>query len=78
MSPADAAAAREFVRALVATAYDGEPRERLMEAWRKVRGKPWAFEPPPESDRASRRPIWRATARPSKCFTSRAPATRFA
>jgi uncharacterized protein len=50
MSPADAAAAREFVRALVATAYDGEPRERLMEAWRKVRDKPWAFEPPPETD----------------------------
>jgi uncharacterized protein len=50
MSPSDAAAAREFVRSLVATAYDGEARERLMEAWRKVRDKPWAFEPPPESD----------------------------
>jgi len=32
MSPSDAEAAREFVRALVATAYDGEPRERLIEA----------------------------------------------
>jgi dipeptidyl aminopeptidase/acylaminoacyl peptidase len=50
MSPADAAAAHEYVLALVATAYDGAPREALMEAWRKVRDKPWAFEPPPESD----------------------------
>jgi acetyl esterase/lipase len=46
MSAAHATAAREFVRPLVATAYDGEPRERLMEAWRKVRDKPRLPEPP--------------------------------
>jgi alpha-beta hydrolase superfamily lysophospholipase len=50
MSPADAAAAHEYVLALVATAYGGAPRDSLMDAWRKVRDKPWAFEPPPESD----------------------------
>jgi len=53
MTPADAAAAREYVAAIVATAYEGRPREQLMEAWQKVRGKPWAFEPPAETD-----PYW--------------------
>jgi alpha-beta hydrolase superfamily lysophospholipase len=50
MSSSDAAAARELVAAIVATAYHGRPRERLIEVWQKVREKPWAFEPPPETD----------------------------
>ena len=50
MSPSDAEGAREFVGAIVATAFDGQPREQLIEVWQKVRKKPWAFEPPPETD----------------------------
>ena len=50
MNARDASAAREYVRAIVAVAYDGEPRERLVEAWNKVRGLPGVFEPPAESD----------------------------
>jgi dipeptidyl aminopeptidase/acylaminoacyl peptidase len=53
MSPPEATAAREFVGAIVAVAYDGKPRERLNEVWQKVRKKTWAFEPPPATD-----PYW--------------------
>jgi dipeptidyl aminopeptidase/acylaminoacyl peptidase len=38
-----------FATAVVDVAYDGAPRERAVEAWEKVRGKPWAFDLPPES-----------------------------
>lgn len=42
--------AERFVRAVVATAYDGAPREKMVAAWQAVRDKPWAFEPPAETD----------------------------
>jgi pimeloyl-ACP methyl ester carboxylesterase len=45
--------ARQYVRTLVATAYAGEPRSALDMAWEKVRGRAWAFAPPPETD-----PYW--------------------
>lgn len=53
LSGDEAAAARAFVHALVAHAYDGAPRETAMAAWQAVRERPWAFEPPPEED-----PYW--------------------
>lgn len=75
MDSSDAAAAREYVRLVVAIAYDGQPRERLMAAWRNVRTKPWAFEPPAETDNYwsfSRRvaaydaiPLWRQVTAPT-------------
>jgi hypothetical protein len=45
-----ALSAREYVGAIVATACEGEPWARVAEAWQKVRGKSWAYEPPPEND----------------------------
>jgi pimeloyl-ACP methyl ester carboxylesterase len=42
--------AERFVRALVATAYEGAPRSGLDSVWAAVRGHSWAFEPPPASD----------------------------
>jgi dienelactone hydrolase len=50
MSPADAELAKEFLRAIMATAYHGAPHQGVDDAWKKVRGKPWAFRPPPEND----------------------------
>ena len=50
LSPADAVAARAFVAAIVATAYEGQPYERAVQAWQAVRDKPWAFELPPATD----------------------------
>ncbi len=49
----EAQLARELVRALVAVAYRGAPRQELVAAWERVRDRPWAFEPPPEDD-----PYW--------------------
>lgn len=42
--------AEHYVRALVATAYEGAERSELDRVWEEVRGHPWAFEPPPASD----------------------------
>jgi dipeptidyl aminopeptidase/acylaminoacyl peptidase len=53
MSGAEATVAHAFVRALVAHAYGGAPRETATVAWQAVRERPWAFEPPPEDD-----PYW--------------------
>lgn len=50
LPPEEAALAREYLEALVATAYHGAPRERLLAVWQKVRERPWAFEPPPAED----------------------------
>lgn len=50
MAEAEKQLAERFVRALVATAYDGAPRAALDAAWQEVRDRTWAFEPPPESD----------------------------
>ena len=35
--------ADRFVRAVVATAFEGAPREEMEAAWREVRDRPWAF-----------------------------------
>jgi dienelactone hydrolase len=48
LSSEEARMAREFIRALVATAYRGEARNRLLTIWKQVRDKPWAFEIPEE------------------------------
>ncbi|MBI3408686.1 MAG: alpha/beta fold hydrolase [Planctomycetes bacterium] len=48
LSAADAELAREYVRALVSTAYRGTPRGDLETAWKKVKGKSWVFPPPAE------------------------------
>ena len=42
--------AKRYVRALVATAYEGAPRSELERVWKEVRGHSWAEEPPPASD----------------------------
>jgi uncharacterized protein len=42
--------AEKFVRALVATGYEGAPRSQLDRVWQEVRGHSWAFEPPPAAD----------------------------
>ncbi len=47
---ADREAAERYVRALVATAYDGASRSGFEAVWREVRGRPWAFEPPPDTN----------------------------
>jgi pimeloyl-ACP methyl ester carboxylesterase len=44
------ALASKYIRAVVATAYEGAPRSQLERIWQEVRGYPWAFPPPPESD----------------------------
>jgi dienelactone hydrolase len=50
LPPAQKRLAKRYVRALVATAYDGAPRAALDRAWKDVRGEAWAFKPPPASD----------------------------
>jgi uncharacterized protein len=50
MPEADRQLADRYVRAMVATAYDGAPRADLDLAWQAVRDRPWAFPPPSESD----------------------------
>lgn len=50
LPPGDANAARAFVAAIVATAYDGKPYDTAMKAWLAVRDRPWAFVLPPQSD----------------------------
>jgi pimeloyl-ACP methyl ester carboxylesterase len=47
---AEQALAAKYIRALVATAYEGAPRSRLERVWREVRGYAWAFPLPPASD----------------------------
>src|SRR5688500_15857540 len=71
---ADRKLAERYVKAVVATAYDGAPRAELDRAARAVRGKPWAFELPPASSHywtfsrriASYRPLdhWRRVSAP--------------
>ncbi len=41
--------AERYVRAIVATAFEGAPRAKLEAVWQQVRDRPWAFSPPPES-----------------------------
>jgi dienelactone hydrolase len=50
LNPADRELAQQFVRAVVATAYRGTPREDLDAIEKKVAGKPWAFSVPPATD----------------------------
>jgi alpha-beta hydrolase superfamily lysophospholipase len=42
--------AQRYVRALVATAYEGAPRSELDRVWNEVRGHAWASEAPPDSN----------------------------
>jgi pimeloyl-ACP methyl ester carboxylesterase len=49
MTGAEQQLARRFVRAIVATAYEGAPRSDLDRVWGEARTHAWAFEPPPES-----------------------------
>ena len=42
--------ADRYVRAIVATAYEGAPRSELDRLWKDVRGRSWALKPPPASD----------------------------
>jgi pimeloyl-ACP methyl ester carboxylesterase len=46
----EAGLAHEYVESLVTTAYRGLSHQRLRDLWQQVKGKPWAFEPPPEGD----------------------------
>ncbi len=48
LSTDDAALARTYIATLVGAAYRGESREPLASLWEQVRGKPWAFPPPPD------------------------------
>ena len=41
--------AKRFVRAVVATAYEGAPRSELEKVWEEVRGRAWVFDLPPAS-----------------------------
>jgi len=50
LPPAERTLAEGFVRAIVATAYEGAPRAEFDRVWQGVRDRPWAFEPPPASD----------------------------
>jgi pimeloyl-ACP methyl ester carboxylesterase len=50
--------AERYVRALVATAYEGASRSELEAVWETVRDEPWAFAPPPVSD-----PYWQFSRR---------------
>jgi dienelactone hydrolase len=50
LAPPDRELAQQFVRAVVAAAYRGAPREDLAAIERKVVGKPWAFPVPPAKD----------------------------
>ena len=50
MAEADRQLAERYVRAIVATAFDGAPRAKLEAVWQEVHDRPWAFPPPPESD----------------------------
>lgn len=53
LEPSEAVRAREFVKAIVGTAFDGKSYESARNAWLAVRDKPWAFELPPQSS-----PYW--------------------
>jgi uncharacterized protein len=44
------ALASKYIRAIVATAYEGAPRAQLESIWEEVRGYSWASAPPPESN----------------------------
>ena len=50
MAEAERQLAERYVRAIVATAFEGAPRAKLEAVWQQVRNRPWAFSPPPESD----------------------------
>jgi dipeptidyl aminopeptidase/acylaminoacyl peptidase len=53
LPPEERRIARRFVRAVVASAYEGAPRDGLEAARREAQGKPWAFALPPDSS-----PYW--------------------
>lgn len=50
MEERDRQLAERYVRAIVATAFDGAPRAGLEAVYQEVRDRPWAFPLPPESD----------------------------
>lgn len=49
LSDAERPLAERYIRAVVDTAYHGVDRSELESSWQAVRGRPWVFEPPPES-----------------------------
>ena len=49
MPEADRPLAERYVRALVATAYEGAPRAGMEAAWQEVRDRSWVFPPPADS-----------------------------
>lgn len=51
MPPVEAQEAHTFVKAIMDTAYGGQPYEQAVEAWEKVQQRPWAFKLPPKADR---------------------------
>ncbi len=50
LPPAEAKFAHKYIATFVATAYNGAPRQKLLDLWKKVQRKPWAIEPPPEGN----------------------------
>ena len=58
MTEPDRGLAERYVRALVATAYQGAPRTEAEAIWQEVRDRPWAFPVPEASD-----PYWRFSRR---------------
>ncbi len=53
MPPQEAQEAHTFVKAIMDTAYGGQPYEQAVEAWEKVQHRPWAVKLPPKAD-----PYW--------------------
>jgi pimeloyl-ACP methyl ester carboxylesterase len=49
LSPGEAQEARAFVKAIMDTAFGGQPYEHAVEAWQKVQTRPWAFGLPPRT-----------------------------
>jgi len=49
LPPIEAEEARAFVKAITATAFEGQPYEKAVEAWRNIQRRPWAFDLPSSS-----------------------------
>jgi dienelactone hydrolase len=49
LSPSEAQAAHAFVKAVMDTAFGGQPYEHAVEAWQQVQTRPWAFGLPPRT-----------------------------
>jgi pimeloyl-ACP methyl ester carboxylesterase len=49
LPPGEAQEARAFVKAIMDTAFGGQPYEHAVEAWRQVQARPWAFGLPPST-----------------------------